>query len=254
MTGRCSVSTPSRSACSTTTADSKSTNGRRCARKSSDHRPESYKVDEDSIKPGVVIGTARGWEERKTWVLPHLSPSMEALRDAQATDGTSLGLIKPTRIERFWIHRGEADWDDKQRASLARQDLFRPGPPASLQKIPWEFGYRFWCDDPRCHGHDCQTFDWEVHQSYRHWSATYCSRWQDQMQEKYGQDLVQRCDLHFFVGTVASHPTAWTIVGLFYPPKVGDRSQVSGGNADLGGKRVGDGQPMTQAVLDFEAE
>jgi len=35
---------------------------------------------------------------------------------------------------------------------------------------------------------------------------------------KYEREMVERFDTHFFVGTVHTHPNAWIIVGLFYPP------------------------------------
>lgn len=60
--------------------------------------------------------------------------------------------------------------------------------------------------------------DWEVAQSYRAWKAKYGDDgWQEKFRSKYETWMLGR-DLHFYVGTVASHPNRWIIIGLFYPP------------------------------------
>lgn len=30
--------------------------------------------------------------------------------------------------------------------------------------------------------------------------------------------MIGKYDTHFYVGTVASHPNRWIVIGLFYPP------------------------------------
>ena len=32
-------------------------------------------------------------------------------------------------------------------------------------------------------------------------------------------EMINKYDTHFYVGTVHQHPDAWIIVGLFYPPR-----------------------------------
>jgi hypothetical protein len=61
--------------------------------------------------------------------------------------------------------------------------------------------------------------DWEMGQSYRAWRRTYGSSWAQKFREKYEQQMIERFDLHFYVGTLHQYPTSWIIVGLFYPPK-----------------------------------
>jgi hypothetical protein len=105
-----------------------------------------------------------------------------------------------------------------------------------------------------------QVLDWEVAQSYRRWSRQYGANWRDAMETKYGDELVRRRDLHFYVGTVSSYPQTWTIIGLFYPPLTGELapqaipSQVAGSRRQDAFKRVSDERPVTQARLPLEAE
>jgi hypothetical protein len=96
--------------------------------KSGDSRPESYKVDESSLTIGTKLGTASGWAERKRIVLPHLSPSIEYLRKLQAEKGTSLGLIKPASIKRFYRANSIDEWTEAELAKLKQQDMFRQAP------------------------------------------------------------------------------------------------------------------------------
>ncbi|HEY8686352.1 MAG TPA: hypothetical protein VIO57_12165 [Chloroflexota bacterium] len=231
-------------------------------KRSADSRPESYSVDEESIEIENEIGTAQAWKARRDIILPLRSPSIEDLRRQQQETRCSLGLVRPARVSQFRIvDAKETDWTDDERAKLTRTPLFRSAPYRSLEKIPFEFRYQFTCDDPECNGHDMQVLDWEVAQSYRQWSRQYGARWREAMEKKYADELVTRRDLHFYVGTVSSHPATWTIIGLFYPPLTTDPppqaarpSQVTGSRRQDAFKGVSDERPVTQARLPFEAE
>jgi hypothetical protein len=60
--------------------------------------------------------------------------------------------------------------------------------------------------------------DWEMGQSYRSWRVTYGDQWQEKFRFKYESEMMKKYDTHFYVGTVASHPNRWIVIGLFYPP------------------------------------
>ena len=69
---------------------------------SDDKRPESFKVDVDSIKIIEVIDTKDKWGKRKNIVLPTLDKSMcEILRKSEEED-KSLGMFKPKNIDFVW--------------------------------------------------------------------------------------------------------------------------------------------------------
>jgi hypothetical protein len=56
-------------------------------------------------------------------------------------------------------------------------------------------------------------------QSYRRWRKQYGNGWERKFRQRYEQELIEKFDTHFFVGTVHQYPNAWIIVGLFYPPR-----------------------------------
>ena len=66
--------------------------------KSSDRRPESYNLDNDTISLGEIIDTKSkdGWKKRMDMVNNFIYPNFQTLENARIENGTSLGLIKPT--------------------------------------------------------------------------------------------------------------------------------------------------------------
>lgn len=75
----------------------------------SDTRPESYKLVGDSITLGEKIGTSRGWQERKKWILnnQNLFRSLEELHQAQESNNLSLGLVKPKKVIKFFVEKNQ---------------------------------------------------------------------------------------------------------------------------------------------------
>jgi hypothetical protein len=62
--------------------------------------------------------------------------------------------------------------------------------------------------------------DWEMAQSYRSWRDEYDEEWEAALRQKYEEEMINKFDTHFYVGTVHRHPKEWIMVGLFYPPPV----------------------------------
>lgn len=192
-----------------------------------DPRPESYKVDPDSIEVNNWVGTSNAWAERRRLLLPHLAPSLEYLDEQRRLNKTSLGMIRPKMIRRLRITSDESEWSPRERIALRRQTwldaLDADSPPAGvieLEKIPFRFAYQFECDDARCRGHDLQIIAWEVKQSYRNFRKSSPEHWRDKFIQKYDDELIHRRDLHFYVGNLAQHQHRWNILGLFYPPRL----------------------------------
>jgi len=178
-------------------------------------------VDEKSIQILSHVGTTNAWEERRKIVELMLNRSVEDLREQRELQGTSLGVIRPKEITRFRMEEeAEKGWSPEQLAKLDRQDLFSPRLVPLLEKIPFRFSYDFICDDPRCGGHTMQVFDWEVAQSYRKWSrGKMRSEWEKQIRDTYDYKVRHMYDTLFFLGTLAAHPTTWTIGGIFFALK-----------------------------------
>lgn len=189
---------------------------------SHDPRPESYHIDPDSITVNSTISPDKDWENRWNILRPLVNPSLEALKAQQKQDKTSLGLIKPRQILDLVIEPAEEpEWSSAELEKLLRRELFdaeaQKRPLHLLEKIPFRFAYHFLCDDPACKGHNLSVISWEVMESFRRWQAKYEEDWQVKFREKYWDYMLQR-DLHFYVGNMASHPTSWLIIGLYYPP------------------------------------
>jgi len=221
----------------------------RAARPRDDHRPESLRIDQDTIVlAGAPISTKEGWRRRLA-LLPPPSRSLEEIKAANDTAGVSIGMFRPKRIERFVIEKAEP-WSEKQLAALHQGRLaFGEDDSAELrelEQIPWTFSYRFACDDEGCKGHELQIIDWEVGAAYRRWSRAYPGDWEERIRAKFGRELPAK-DLHLVVGTMAAHPKSFIIIGLVYPPRpkvdsihvqqtldlMGQQRAVAGGRVSL---------------------
>ncbi len=192
-------------------------------RKASDSRPESFNLNPDSIRIVREVGPAHNWRERKDLIFPLKRHCLCCIKKEQETNGKTaptLGIFKPASIERFSIVPCAADWTPEEKAILGQQGLeFSKAPQAPLEKVPFDFKYRFRCPEQTCNGHEAKCLDWEIYQSYRRWRQKYGENWQAKLKERYERDVTQTFDTHFFVGTFRAHPKEWGIVGLFYPKR-----------------------------------
>jgi len=187
----------------------------------SDPRPESYKINLDSINIlSDPLQTTNKWEARKAMVYPLRTQSLCALQAARNLNQyPTLGLFKPKTVARLRIERIKNAWTEERIACLRQYSLFGDVPKSELQQIPYEFTYDFVCDDSNCHGHSLSCTDWEMGVSYLKWRGQYDMRWEEKFRDTYETKLVIDKDIHFYVGTLHGHPDAWIIIGLFYPPK-----------------------------------
>lgn len=189
-------------------------------RKSSDPRPESHVIDRDSIKVlPESLSTRNNWAQRRAFVEPLRRRSMEAIWRERDERDTSLAFFRPKIVERLIVEEASPQWTETQLAALRQQSFFDPDRLPILQKVPYDFKYRFRCDDPDCRGHEQKIVDWEIYQSYRSWRERYRSDWEDKLRQKHEHDMQHVNDTHFVVGTMRGHPRSSIIVGLFYPPK-----------------------------------
>jgi hypothetical protein len=188
--------------------------------KSSDSRPESFEIDRDSIRiVSGVLPTTAGWRARKDAVLPLKSPSLCSLKaERDAKKHPTLGIFKPKAIHGLVFEKDRATWTDDELAKLSQGRMFEEAPKEELEKIPYKFKYRFTCDDPECPTHELHCSDWEMMQSYRRWRQRYGTDWVRYFRQRYETEMIHKNDTHFYVGTMASRPHVWIIVGLFYPP------------------------------------
>ena len=190
------------------------------AKAESDTRPESYKMDLDSIRIlSKPIPTANKWEARKAKVLSLKSRSLCALQsERDRNKEPTLGLFRPT-ITGLRIEPTSGKWSEEQLGWLRQYPLFGNAPTSELEKLPFNFSYDFKCDEPDCRGHILSCTDWEMGAAYWSWKRKYGASWETKFRERFETEMALVKDTHFFVGTLSTHPSEWIIVGLFYPPK-----------------------------------
>jgi hypothetical protein len=187
-------------------------------------RKESFKIRTNSLKVIDKSLSSSGtngkpdWAERNKIVLPHVSPSIESLSDQFKIDGTSIGLIKPKDIIKFYKDEDLEIYNDSKKA--LQQTFFGASIP-NVEKIPHIFGYEFTCNgcqEEKRHRIQCE--DWELLESYRKWGLIYGNvdtLW-DKLKEQYHDKMLKR-DIYFYMGMFSRY-TTWLIVGLYYPPRV----------------------------------
>lgn len=199
---------------------------------SSDPRPESYKIRFDNIKLLDVVKTKQGnWDERAGWIVNgnNIKDSVEVLQALQATNGTSLGLVKPKIVSHVSAQRiGQRErsifWE-KYRRALSQMEL--PLDPNSRKEIKpltppdYRFKIVFRCDDKNCKGHTFSALDWEIDALY--FNLKKRGDGPESASQKVIDKIKEICseknDLLFFLGNISTHPQIFTIVGFWYPKK-----------------------------------
>jgi hypothetical protein len=188
-------------------------------RNDQDYRPESFKIDDNSLKIIRKIDTTNNWQERKSLVL---SLQFRSIADIQA-QGKSLGIIKPKSIERFFSKKTSREWNQKQQTVLNQLDLFEPN--IDLEKIPYQFVYQFTDEDNVPHKYSIS--DWEIMELYRkcrdrsQLSGLEAEQYAlEKVRQKLEDDFLESKDLYFIVGNLKNHAKSFMIIGLFYPPLV----------------------------------
>ncbi len=187
-----------------------------------DSRPESYRVDEGSIRI-VQRGGISDEARVKLW-LPFIAPSIGALLDENASEGRSLGIIKPDPASlRFTIRPAkDSSPNDQEVANLvySQQSSLLEGPLKPIEKPKYGFYYQFTCSDTsRCtcanRPHNHQIHDWEVQATFARYTRRYHSEAEvlSKMEQAY-QDDMPKHNLHFILGTMAAHPRTFIVIGL----------------------------------------
>lgn len=128
-----------------------------------DPRPESRRIDQDSIR---LIGELKP-SERQRFLAARVVTSLQLERAA----GRSLALLS-ARVTDFSFER-KSDGDlDRERAAFTamhnQEDLFNSRPLIPYQPCPYRFRYHYETDDGPRRG-TCQ--DWEIEATFYHWRS-----------------------------------------------------------------------------------
>jgi hypothetical protein len=197
---------------------------------SDDHRPESFKVDIDSIERIQRIGTDQGWAERMQWIAPHFLPNFDDLEARRQHTGQTLGFIRPIDFTLIIEPSDAPDWSSEERAKLIQDGLFdsmeiRTRFP--LKKVPFNFCYSYVSQTPSQQPRfKHKLTDWEVDALYWNCQRDYGQNWDIYFRLRLEADFSQNKEVAFLMGTMHRFPDQWLIVGLVYPPKLVARQQA----------------------------
>lgn len=196
-----------------------------------DPRPESYRVDCQSIECGQKIPpTSDEWGKRASYIFKDPSwhfQSVEDLQESQRCVYTSIGVVEPREIRKIEVLEREGaevqSFDEKFNELARRRDaeraqltLFEEAIPPEMKKLDFlqaRIQIAWHCRNEKCNGHKMQILDWEV-----------CELQRKNGNEKAIEKLreitdLSRYDLRFFLGNLFLYPQSFVIVGLWYPKK-----------------------------------
>jgi hypothetical protein len=186
-------------------------------------RKESYRVRDGSVKiidRSLSLKNNKGkapWDRRNSVILPKIAPSLEYLEEQYLEDKTSLGLIKPQDVIKFYTRGGLQQPPESKEFQRSLDNQITP----IIDKIPHIFAYKFkcsGCNETKVHDIMCE--DWELFESYRSWWNKYLDvniLWEN-LHKKFFDFMIKQ-DIHFYMGMYSQQPT-WLIIGLYYPPPV----------------------------------
>lgn len=185
-------------------------------------RKESYRVRDGSV---TIIDRSLSlekikrkvpWKKRNAVILPKIAPSLEHLEEQYREDKTSLGLIKPQDVIKFYTREELRQPPESKEFQRSLDNLIIP----IIDIIPHIFAYKFkcaGCSETKVHDIMCE--DWELFEAYRSWWKTYPDvklLWEN-LHKKFFDTMIEQ-DIHFYMGMYSQQPT-WLIIGLYYPPK-----------------------------------
>lgn len=196
-----------------------------------DHRPESHRIFVDQIDCDFVVpaGT-EGWPRRMALLrqVP-VHADFAAVEAARVETGATLALLRPSRLVELEIKPVKnPEWTPEEKAKLTQMqqqsrlfsDAENTRQVALLEKIPFDFYYRYECmaeGRPVVWRH--KLVDWEIGALYRRLRKQYgANGWEEPFRQKYERALPAR-DLLLLLGTIHRFPDQWLVVSVFAPPR-----------------------------------
>ncbi len=212
-------------------------------KKHDDSRPESFRIDCDSIEAGEVLHpTQDEWGKRAEMMFRDPAWQFECVEDlqkAQEEQGTSIGVVAPREIKKVEVvKRSEEEaksFEQKlaevrkiQAAKRAQINMFEEALPPEMKNLEfmkYRVQVKWLCNNPGCREHKMQVLDWGL-----------CELQRRDGDEKALSRMKELCsldkyDLKFFLGNLFMHPASFLIVGMWYPKRRPDMLKFTGGLA-----------------------
>lgn len=183
-----------------------------------DNRKESRKPDLDSIQLiGPPLSAANSWHERRKIIDSMPVHTVKELMSLNASDKTSLGIVKPKRILDLKIEEADPDWKPEWQMLFDQLTLFGPQ-QKPLIKLPYKFSYVFECED-NDKLHNAMIEDWELGVLFLKERERLASdeKAAESVRKKYFDEMCSPDkDTKFFMGTRFPYNT-WLVLGVFWP-------------------------------------
>jgi hypothetical protein len=93
-----------------------------------DRRKECRNPHLDTIVAGECLSPQDGWRERRRIIDARPHHTLAQLEQMYATDRTSLGIVRPTRIHDVAVEPADPAWKPEWQVALAQFDLFAGAP------------------------------------------------------------------------------------------------------------------------------
>lgn len=194
-----------------------------------DLRPESYRIDVDSIQRLSKLKADKAWAERIQWINSQIVCNFDVLEQRRQESGETLGFIRPSNVKLKIQKSDKPDWTPEEKQKLLRDGLFdneNVKQRVPLKKVPYDFYYEYECiskAESKVLKH--KITDWEICALYWRCVRDYGDEWQTYFLKKLQGEFTKAKDLIFLMGNMKRFPMNWLIVGLLYPPKVEARQQ-----------------------------
>jgi hypothetical protein len=199
----------------------------RLTKNMSDPRPESYRVDFNSVESQETIPPSRHLERRRLIERsPHFFASLEELKARQQIDGTSLGIVQPREILDCRLEKRpeqeRREWLEKEKALLSQEPLFgEKVKPIDFPEVRFLVKWR--CEDSQCPTHEMSLLQWGLHELYRKYKG------RPDCEQKVLEAMWSRLDLKtkdvfLFLGSFRGHQHNFGLMDSYSPDK-----QLQGG-------------------------
>jgi hypothetical protein len=201
-------------------------------KKHDDSRPESFRIDCDSIQIGETIPTTQDeWGKRAEWMFKDADWQFESVDDlvrAQKEKGTSIGAVAPREVTKVEIAERSPEeaksFEQKFKevkkihdAKRAQLDMFEKAVPPEMKKLEFlksRVQVSWLCKAPTCPGHRMQVLDWGLCELQRRDGSEAAL---NRMKDLCRLDVY---DAKFFLGNLFLYPASFMIVGIWYPRRV----------------------------------
>lgn len=198
----------------------------RIKKSESDPRPESYKIEPESIELlEFEKSDGKAWVNRANHVFKsklHIYKTFNELFDAYKANGVSIGFIKPKSIERVFIE--DRNTDDFEKFKQKELEILEKSKQVSmfnltlteikqLDFLHQRFKVDWTCHDNDCKGHSMTILEWEIYVLARKVGFAKALARATELLD------LSKYDIGFFLGNFRAHPNRFAIGSIWRPQK-----------------------------------